>query len=444
VRFLAVLVVVGLAAALAPAAAAAPPANDHPQGAAPFEPVTAYRASPTELQGIAELAEAGPDRGVPRCLGPGSFARTVWFRVPAAAVPRELTVEASGHTLAVLDLAAFVQPADATAPAVAVPNQCSGVGAGGSDAAEEPTAAVTLRVPANRSVLVQVGRRGRVGSAHVERALLILAQRTLPAIAPPPGDSATGAPRARGNGRMRVALGGATLSDDDPAQPACPSAASVWRRITPTGKGMRTIAVGGRAAGTLTVFAGARPTATNALDCVNRARNGELQMRVPARKGQPLWVRIGTDTPGPNTSATLRVTGAEEAVVDGGPGGSDPTPGGPGGGLPPACDRSAADRARVSGSGFSGTARDRNRRPVLVLPVRITRGFVCNVEARLIGPGGRIYATGRAIRLKTGARSLRLVRERRYVRGNYVLRVTALDPLDRRRVVRGTVRGSLR
>jgi hypothetical protein len=444
VRVLAVLVVAGLAAAMAPAATAAPPPNDDPQGAAPFEPVTAYRASPTELQGIAELAEARPDRGVPRCLGPGSFARTVWFHVPAATVSREITVEASGRTLAVLDLAAFVQPAGATAPAVGVPNQCSGVGAGGSDAAEEPTAAVTLRVPANRPVLVQVGRRGRPGAAYLERALLILSQRVLPAVAPPRGDSAAAAPGARGNGRVRVPLGGATLSDDDPAQPACPAAAGVWRRITPSASGMRTVAVGGGAAGTLTVFSGRRPTATNALDCVNRAAGGELQMRVPVGKGRPLWIRIGTDRPSVAASASLRVTSAEEVVVDGGPGGSDPTPGGPGGGLPAACDRSAANRARISGGAFSGSAAQRNRRRAFTLGVRMTGAFVCDVEARLTGPGGRTYAVARAIRLNTGARTLRLVRERRLVRGNYRLRVTALDALGKRRALRGSIRGRLR
>ena len=44
------------------------------------------------------------------CLGSGSFLRTVWYRIPATQTPRELTVEASGRTLNVVDLAAFVQP----------------------------------------------------------------------------------------------------------------------------------------------------------------------------------------------------------------------------------------------------------------------------------------------------------------------------------------------
>ena len=35
----------------------------------------------------------------------------VWFRMPATEAPQQVTVEASGRTLSVVDLAAFVQPA---------------------------------------------------------------------------------------------------------------------------------------------------------------------------------------------------------------------------------------------------------------------------------------------------------------------------------------------
>src|SRR3954464_9950722 len=103
-----------LVAALAPAAAAAPPSNDPPTGAAPFEVYTAVNGIPTERQAIAELAEATPHPGGPPCLGPASFLRTVWYRIPATQTPRELTVEASGRTLGVVDLAAFVQPGAGT------------------------------------------------------------------------------------------------------------------------------------------------------------------------------------------------------------------------------------------------------------------------------------------------------------------------------------------
>src|SRR4051812_38313948 len=101
-----------LAAALtAPATPhAPPPPNDAPTAPMGFTQVTAENGTPQNQQGIAELAEATPDRNVPRCLGPQSFERTVWFVVPPAATPQEIEVEASGRTLDVVDLAAYVQP----------------------------------------------------------------------------------------------------------------------------------------------------------------------------------------------------------------------------------------------------------------------------------------------------------------------------------------------
>src|SRR3954451_680172 len=127
------------AAAVPSTALAAPPPNDGPGAAAGFSPYTAETGTPGDQQAIAELAEATSDAGVPACLGPFSFARTVWYRVSASPSTQLITVEASGRTLDVVALAAFVQPA-AAPPAVAPlqtrePNACFGVGSGGSDAA---------------------------------------------------------------------------------------------------------------------------------------------------------------------------------------------------------------------------------------------------------------------------------------------------------------------
>src|SRR5206468_12366452 len=58
-------------------AAAAPPPNDSPATPDSFQPHTAENGQPSDLEAIAELAEATPDRGVPRWLGPAPFARTV-------------------------------------------------------------------------------------------------------------------------------------------------------------------------------------------------------------------------------------------------------------------------------------------------------------------------------------------------------------------------------
>jgi hypothetical protein len=426
---------------LAPSAHAAPPSNDGPATPGAFESVTAENGVPFEQQAIAELAEATPDAGVPACLGSSSFARTVWFRIPESPAGRELTVEASGRTLAVLDLAAFVQPLGATGPAVAEPNQCAGAGAGGADASEEPASAVSLRIPPNRAVLIQVGRRGPVGAPSDETAVLTLAAANLGAIPQPAGDSAAGAPSMGVS--ATVGLGGATLSEEDPAQPPCPSTASVWRRIDPDRTGARTISADGRSVSTLTVHQGPVPSATNALDCVNRERSGMLAMRVRARRGRTLWVRLGTDRPSSSSSAQLRLSSADETIVDGGPGGSDPTPGGPGGGLPDTCARTRAVKARVTGRPLTGRAKQLSRRRALTLRVRLSGSSVCDVDARLFGPRGRVYAVAAAVRLN-GTESLRLVRTRRLAKGRYRLVVRAIDAFGERRRITSRVQGRLR
>src|SRR3954470_24720147 len=161
-------------AAFCSTAQAAPPPNDSPTSPDSFQAFTAENGTPTQLTATAELAEATPDFGVPRCLGQSSFARTVWYVIPAAPAPHEINVEASGETLDVVDLAAFVQPQDAPAPTARQPNACDGAGAGGATAAEEPTSGISLRVPGGRAVLVQVGRRGPVGAPENERAIVSL------------------------------------------------------------------------------------------------------------------------------------------------------------------------------------------------------------------------------------------------------------------------------
>src|SRR5215208_1058553 len=167
-----------LVAALAPAATAAPPANDPPTAAAPFEVYSADNGVPTERQAVAELAEATPDPGVLPCLGSGSFLRTVWYRIPATQTPRELTLEASGRTLDVVALAAFVQPGPGQT-FTKLPNVCAGNGVGGGDGAADRTAGMTLRVGPFRDVLIQVGRRGPLGSPDDERVQLSLSEIAL-------------------------------------------------------------------------------------------------------------------------------------------------------------------------------------------------------------------------------------------------------------------------
>jgi hypothetical protein len=440
------LVLAAAVLALPAAARAAPPPNDSVTAPGTFQPFTAENGTPSELQATAELAEATADLGVPRCLGPASFARTVWYVIPAESAPHEMSVEASGETLDVVDLAAFVQPRGAPGSVATQPNACDGLGAGGAAAAEEPTSGISLRVPAGRAVLIQVGRRGTPGSAEDERAIVTLDDRALPAPpAPEPGDSANPAtPLAATNVDNVLPLTGATITDEDPAEPPCPSLGSVWRKVVPAKNGPRLISANGSQAATLTVFQGASPTGDNVLDCVDRAGAGALEMLVQGKAHKPLWIRVGTDNPPDGGTASLRVEpGTGAFVVDGGPGGFDPTSFGPGGGFPPECDRADASKASASGPLFKGALKTIGNRSALTLTATIKKGPLCDLDARLVGPRGKVYAEARSIRLKGGRRRIRLVRMRKLVRGSYRLQMTALDSLGDTVFVRCTVKASL-
>jgi hypothetical protein len=217
----------------------------------------------------------------------------------------------------------------------------------------------------------------------------------------------------------------------------------VWRRIVPRTSGDRLVRVSGRSASTLTVFAGKRPTPYDALDCVVRSAYGELQMRVPMKKNRPIWIRIGSDRPPSGATVTLRLKSALDAVVvDGGPGGFDPTAGGPGGGLPGSCARSRTARARVGGARIRGSASARNHSRWVPLAIRVSGSALCDVTLELVGPHGRVYAQRRAVRL-AGRQVVRLGRTRQLVRGRYRLRVTAASELGGYAQVRSGVKGRL-
>ena len=327
--------------------------------------------------------------------------------------------------------------------ATAVPNACAGRGDGGASDAEEPGSAVTLRVPPNHPVLVQVGRRGTPGTADDERVVLSLFARPLPLFAPLPGDIAGGlSPRARATRPGPVDLANATITGEDPAVPPCPSLGSVWRRLVPGNNAPRRVSVVGGGATTLAVFSGGTPSKRPPLDCVNRSGGGRIEMLVPARRGRTLWIRVGSDSRTARP-ATLRVkSGNDAVVVDGGPGGDDPTPGGPGGGLPRACDTARIERARITGPDLAGPA-DAFNRDRVPLRIVVRRERVCDAELRLYGPRGLLYATGRAIQLK-GRRRVELSPRRRFARGRYRLEVTGLSRLGDRVQVRTKVEGRLR
>jgi hypothetical protein len=258
----------------------------------------------------------------------------------------------------------------------------------------------------------------------------------------PAGDAADGrTPVVRGTRSHTVDLGGATITDEDPADPPCPSLGTVWRRFVPTRTGRTLVAVSGGHATTLTAFAGRRPTGANVLDCVDREQQGEMQLNLRVRRGRPVWVRIGADTTSGGERARLRLAdGSRTTVIDGGPGGFDPTTGGPGGGLPAVCDRADVDKARVGGSRLRGSAGALNRLARLNVGLRVRGASICNAEVRLYGPGG-VYAKALVVRLKPGRNTVSLVRLRRLRPGAYRVEVRGISLRGKRVVVKGQPRG---
>jgi hypothetical protein len=398
-----------LAIALVPAtAAAAPPPNDAPTAPAAFQGYSARNGFPIERQATAELAEATRDAAVVPCLGRTSMARTVWFVVPPGPNARELTFEAVGRTTDAIDLAAFVHAAGA--PPSPRANACAGVGSGGDDATEDRTTALRLRVPAFHQVLLQVGRRGAPGSADDERAHITVEDIPLPPLGAPAGDRAGRAtPRIGRSGQSTVTLGGAATTPEDPAVPSCPAVAGVWRRVKPRRPGAWTVSVTGEQASAVSVFAGSTPRATALVGCVDRDGPGPLVLPVRLRSRATVWVRVGTDRPGPESQA---VVGFRQRL----PGDAES-----GGG----CLASA--RPQVSGgpARSSRSAKALGATRAFELSLRARRGPVCAAAIELVGPGGVVYARGGVAALRGTPQRVTLRRTRRLRRGLYRLRIDA-------------------
>lgn len=295
------LLLAAAAATLAAApgsALAAAPANDAPSAPAAFTPFTAENGDPTTLTAEAPLKEATADAGVPRCFGPSSFARTSWAVVAKADTARTVRVSALTPSLEpdeAAQLAAFVQPAEGAQ--TREPQACD-EGAGLLDR----SSAVELRVPAGRTVLIQVGQPA---AAKATRALLELETVSSAATTSPPSDRA-GDARALPLGRNRtIPLNGATLTEEDPAQPACPAGATVWRKLAIRRVGTYRVLATGKTLGTLTAFVGSRPRGAGARACVNRSRSDRMRLRLKLRKGNVLWLRLGVDRADAGTAKLL-------------------------------------------------------------------------------------------------------------------------------------------
>lgn len=389
--------------ALPVSAQAAPPPNDAASQAIVVSSVSAENGPVAAREGVVDLSEAGPDAGTPRCLGARSFARTAWFRVPGGPAQRVRldALTPSGQPDEAADLAAFVQPVGATAPRTSEPQACDGPAAGSTDPGVE------LMVPPGQDVLVQVGRSAGQTATGV---VLSVATDPLRQLAQPNGDLATdqlSIPFAR----VRTqSLRGATLTEEDPAEPACATAASVWRKREIRQSGLQVAATRGRDASALTVFVGSRPKGENAVACDIDSSGKTSLIEVPfrAHKGDTAWLRIGTDT---NAGVHTR------SAISG------------------PCDRTPlhpVNRTKVAIAAPRSRARRRR-----ALHVRLTEVGPCLAGARIrVRRGKRVVARRTLRHLVRGTVTVRVPRIKgaKAPRGRYRVSVAGRTPKGKRRV----------
>jgi hypothetical protein len=171
-------------------------------------------------------------------------------------------------------------------------------------------------------------------------------------------------------------------------------------------------------------------------------------MAVPTKKNQPIWLRLGTERTTGDEEASITLsdatTGENAVVVDGGPGGFDPTTGGPAGGFPKSCELPHAEDGGVTGPDLRGTVSIFNRAARFPINVSVNQDVrLCDVTLTLRGPSGLEYAKLHKVSLSAGEHKLFLPRLRTIVPGRFVLRVDALSS-DRKLVkVRSAVSGRL-
>lgn len=313
-------------ALLAAAPAAAAPTSDTPAGAKAFSAVPVGNPpAPVGLESVLELAGTGPDAGVPRCLGPASFAHTSWawvdpadrvrlVRVSATPVsPIPTTTSEPGVSTTTPDLAFFVQPTGATRASadVSEPQLCDGRETLGAPARTDANPEVAAVLPAGRPALVQVGWRS--GDPQ-SRIVATLDARPVPSPAPAPaGDDPAGAPSVRASRSTTVPLAGATLADGDPAQPACQALATVWRRVR-VAPGRYTATATGAAA-TLTAFADPI-TGDSALACRDAGDGARLSLAFRGTTTRTMWLRIGTDAGAAGAASRLTVTRGRSSALE--------------------------------------------------------------------------------------------------------------------------------
>ncbi len=146
----------------------------------------------------------------------------MWLEVPASETAQRVAVEVSspsGGTSEVPDVALYVGGQHKRA------QSCDGAAVG---SLATSAAAVEAVVPRGKTLLVQVGR----GGGQMEQRVIasLLAEPIKDAPRTPRGDIAHRSPSLEVGKRSKLVLAGATVTAEDPAQPACPAPATVWRR----------------------------------------------------------------------------------------------------------------------------------------------------------------------------------------------------------------------
>jgi hypothetical protein len=218
-------------------------------------------------------------------------------------------------------------------------------------------------------------------------------------------------------------LGGATTTGEDPAVPSCPALAGVWRRARVNRTGAWTASVVGDQVGELSVFAGTTPRSSTLLGCVDRDGPAPLVLPVRVRTRKAVWVRVGTDRPGPESEAFLTWRRGIRGDAESGGG----------------CLSTARPQVRGGPARETRRVKQHNRRRAFELSLRVVRGPVCAARIELRGPGGVTYASGDVPALRGRGQLVLLPRVRRLRKGLYRLRIEALGLAGVRRRVPSTV-----
>ena len=423
---LACLVLPALLLALAPGGRggrAAPERRLH--GArAPSSPTAPAAGSRSSARRRPSWPRRRPTPASPSASGPTRWPARPGSSCPARPNSREVTIEAVGpHDRP--DRPRRVRPGRRARPR-RPPSPTSAPAAACSATTRPRTRRprCASAIPAFHRVLVQVGRRGRRGSADDERALLTLEEIALAPLEAPPGDRASTATPRIGRRRRVDRL---PRRRDDVARGSRPSrraprSAGVWRRVTPAARRPPHVHRARRSAWASSASSpGRSPEASQLLGCVDRDGPGALVLPVRARTRAPLWVRLGTDRPSPESEALAH--------------------------LPPRAARRRRVRRRLPAAGDrldagrAAARRASSRRVKLLSRTRVVRA----VAARLRRPGLR-----RAHRAARPGRHLRTraARCRRCAgRGQLVLlprvrrlRARALPPAHRGRAASRGIR----